>query len=112
MFYGINTMVVAYDFKLIVALNEDWHGTAHDAHVWSECRQKCDIESRRDFLLAGDSAYPISDVLMKPYLTAAAIVENRNRLFNACLCGLRTELSGNVFGIFPILRNRDGQGNS
>jgi hypothetical protein len=23
MFYGINTMVVAYDFKLIVALNED-----------------------------------------------------------------------------------------
>jgi hypothetical protein len=115
MFYGINTMVVANDRKLIVALDKDWHGAAHDARVWSECRRKRDIESRRDFLLAGDSAYPISDVLMKPYPTAEAIVDNRKRLFNARLCGLRTEMSENVFGIwkrrFPILRYSDGQSN-
>ena len=36
MFYGINTLVVANDLHLICALDPDWPGSSHDAHIWRE----------------------------------------------------------------------------
>jgi DDE superfamily endonuclease len=111
MFYGINVMVLGNDKRLILALDVDWHGAAHDARVWKESPVKELIERHRNYYLAGDSAYPISDVLVKPYPTPEVLADNsgRKRLFNARLCGLRTEMSENVFGIwkrrFPCLRN-------
>jgi DDE superfamily endonuclease len=112
MFYGINTMVVANDKKLILGLDIDWHGSAHDARVWRESPVKEVVERRRGYYLAGDSAYPMSDVLVKPYPTQEAVADGRKRLFNSRLCGLRTVMSENVFGIwkrrFPCLRNSDG----
>jgi hypothetical protein len=109
LFYGINAMVIANDRKLIVGLDVDWHGSAHDARVWRMSRLKRRIERRRGYYLAGDSAYPGSDTLVKPYPNQEAIRNPRKRLFNSRLCGLRTEMSENVFGIwkgrFPCLRN-------
>ena len=67
------------------------------------------IEGQRRYLLAGDSAYPISGVLIKPYTNEEALTNERKRLFNARLSGLRTVMSENVFGIwkkrFPCLNN-------
>jgi DDE superfamily endonuclease len=109
MFYGLNAMVIANDRKLILGLDVDWHGAAHDARIWRMSRLKRRIERRRGYYLAGDSAYPISDVLVKPYPNQEAIRDQRKRLFNSRLCGLRTEMSENVFGIwkqrFPCLRS-------
>lgn len=109
LFYGIPTMVVANDLKLIHALDVDWHGAAHDARIWRESVVKPVIEEQRHFLLAGDSAYPISDVLMKPYSNQEARHSPRKRLFNTRFCGLRTVMSENVYGVwksrFPCLRN-------
>ena len=108
-FYGINTLVVANDLHLICALDPDWPGSSHDAHIWRESIFKPLIEQNRRFLLAGDSAFPISDVLVKPYSTRDAMDDRRKRLFNIRLSGLRTVMTENVYGIwkqrFPCLRN-------
>lgn len=108
-FPGINAMVIGNDRKLICALDVDWHGAAHDARVWKESLVRPVIEGQRQFYLAGDSAYPISDVLIKPYSNADALDDRRKKLFNARLCGLRTIMTENIFGIwkrrFPILKN-------
>ena len=109
MFYGINTLVVANDLHLICALDPDWPGSSHDAHIWRESIFKPLIEQNHRFLLAGDSAFPISDVLVKPYSTRDAMDDRRKRLFNIRLSGLRTVMTENVYGIwkqrFPCLRN-------
>jgi hypothetical protein len=107
-FYGINTMVIANDTKRICSLDVAWHGAAHDARVWRHSFARDEVMKRR-YYLAGDSAYPISDHLIKPYSVNKALRDPRRRLFNTRLCGLRTEMSENVYGMwkrrFPVLRN-------
>jgi hypothetical protein len=60
------------------------------------------------YFIAGDSAYPISPVLMKPYTNREALEDPLSRLFNARLSALRTVMSENVFArwknMFPVLR--------
>jgi DDE superfamily endonuclease len=106
--YLILFQVIGNDQKLILELDPDWHGAAHDAQIWKDSKKKPEIEAQRRFLLAGDSAYPISDTLIKPYTNQEALGDERKRLFNSRLSGLRTEMTENVFGIwkqrFPCLR--------
>jgi hypothetical protein len=60
------------------------------------------------YLIAGDSAYPISPVLVKPYNNREELNNALNKLFNQRLSAIRTIMSENVFAMwkrrFPILR--------
>jgi hypothetical protein len=107
-FYAINCQVIANDEKVIYDVDCDWPGSAHDARIWRRSLAKQYLEQQRLYLLAGDSAYPISENLMKPYTNAEAGQDASKRLFNKRLCGLRTVMSENVYGVwkkrFPILR--------
>jgi len=107
-YYCINVLYVANDQHLILAFDRDWHGAAHDARIWTQSLFKPLIEAQPRFLLAGDSAFPISNVLVKPFSNAEAEVDARKRLFNKRHSGLRTVMTENTFGImtkrFPILK--------
>ena len=61
------------DDGLIYAFDRDWHGAAHDARIWNTSLFKPEIEGQRRWLLAGDSAFPLTDTLIKPFKTADAI---------------------------------------
>ena len=106
-FYSVNAQVVASD-NLIYDLDVGWPGSTHDARVWSRSEVKRHIEEQRRFLIAGDTGYPISEVLIKPYSTAEAGQDRRKRTFNRRLSGLRTVMSECIFGVwkrrFPILK--------
>ena len=67
MCWGIQTLVVGDLRHLICALDKDWHGGAHDSTIWSWSNFKPIIEQNREHLIAGDSAFAISVVLIKPY---------------------------------------------
>ena len=51
------------------------------------------VEEQRMFLVAGDTGYPISENLIKPYSTAESTNDRRKRIFNRRLSGLRTAMS-------------------
>ena len=70
-FYAINAQVVGDD-KLIRDIDVRWPGSTHDARVWCRSEVKPYLEQQRRFLIAGDSGYPISEILIKPYTTAEA----------------------------------------
>ena len=57
---------------------------------------KAYMETQRRFMVAGDSGYPISEVLMKPFPIAEAAQCPRKRLFNRRISGLRTVMSENI----------------
>jgi hypothetical protein len=60
--------VVCNDEYVILDLDCDWPGVTHDARVWAYSSVRRYLETVPGFyLIAGDSAYPISPVLMKPY---------------------------------------------
>ena len=107
-FYAINAQIVGDD-KLIRDIDVKWPGSTHDSRVWCRSEVKPYLEQQRHFLIAGDSAYPISEILIKPYTTAEAANDNRKRLFNRNLSGLRSVMTENLFGMwkrkFPILKS-------
>ncbi len=109
--YGINAMLVGNDKHLIIDLDVDWHGAAHDANVWCHSHAKAVIESQYggEFLIAGDGAYPISEVLIKPFSTDESVESRQKRQFNVRLCAIRTVCTENLFARlkqrFPVLRN-------
>jgi len=110
-FYAFNTQVVCDDRFLIRDLDVDWPGKTHDAKVWAWSDVRVYLEgggAPGNFFVAGDSAYPISPVLMKPYSNRKTQDDDMARLFNTRLSALRTVMSENVFsrwkGTFPILR--------
>jgi len=110
-FYAFNTQVVCNDRFLICDLDTDWPGKTHDAKVWAWSDVRVYLEGGAvpgNFYIAGDSAYPISPVLMKPYTNREALDNALMKLFNARLSAIRTVMSENVFarwkGTFPILR--------
>lgn len=109
MFYGINVLVVGNDKKITYALDPDWHGAAHDARIWAQSLFKPLIEQQRRFLVAGDSAFPISDVLIKPYTRAETDGNLRRVRFNSKLSGIRTVMTENLFAVvkrrFPWIKN-------
>jgi hypothetical protein len=96
---------------LILDLDCDWPGRTHDARVWAWSDVRAYLEGGPVpgvYFIAGDSAYPISPVLLKPYSNVEAQNNPRMLLFNARLSAIRTRMSENVFarwkGTFPILR--------
>ncbi len=110
--YAFNLQVIANDQSIIYDIVNGWPGNTNDAHNWRTSQAKLYLEQLNlhyRFLLAGDSTYPISQFLMKPFSTAEAEGDPGKRLFNRCLSGLRTVMIENVFGIwkmrFPILNH-------
>ena len=106
-FYAINVQVVCND-QFICDLDCRWPGSTHDSRVWIRSSVKPYLEEQRRFYIAGDSGYPISEILIKPYTTAESAQDARKRLFNRRLSGLRTVMSENIYGVwkkrFPILK--------
>ena len=94
--------------KFISDIDCKWPGSTHDSRVWRLPDVKEYIERQRRFYIAGDSAYPISEVLMMPFSVPDAANCPRKRLFNRRLSGLRTVMSENISGTwkrrFPILK--------
>ena len=105
-FNAINAQAVADD-RLIRDIDIRWPGSTHDGRIWGRSQVKPYLEQQRRFLIAGDSGYPISEVLIKPYTTAEAANDPRKRLFNRRHSGLRTVMTENIYGVwkrkFPIL---------
>lgn len=101
--YGINAMIIANDLKLIHAIDVEWHGAVHDARVWRLSLARPVIEARPQFHLAGDSAYPMSHVMVTPFNPRVTRIDRRKARFNKKLSGLRTRMSENVFA---ELKNR------
>ena len=99
-FYALNCQIVANYKHLICDIDCDWPGRTHDSRVWNRSSVKRYLERQRQYLIAGDSAYPISDILMKPYPTDQAERNRWKRLFNRRLCGLRSEMTECTFGIW------------
>lgn len=105
--YSINAQEVAND-QYIYDIDVGWPGSTHDSRIWSRSEVKPYLEQQRRFYCAGDSGYPISEILIKPYSTAEAANSRRKRLFNSRLSGLRTVMSENLYGVwkkrFPVLK--------
>ena len=107
-FYSLNVQIVGNE-RYFCDLDCSWPGSTHDARVWNRSQVKQYLEEQREFLVAADSGYPISEVVVKPYSTADAAQDPRRRKFNSNLSGLRTVMSENLYGIwkkrFPILKS-------
>ena len=107
-FYAVNTQVVANDWR-ICDLDVGWPGSTHDSRVWCRSQVKPYVEQQRRFLIAGDSGYPISEVLIKPFNINEASQDKRKRIFNRKLSGLRTVMSENIFAVwkrrFPVIKS-------
>jgi hypothetical protein len=107
-YYSLNVQIMAGD-KYIYDFDCGWPGSTHDARIWNRSEVKRHMEEQRRFLVAGDTGYPISEVLIKPYSTREVGGDVRMRTFNRQLSGLRTVMSENIHGVlkrrFPILRS-------
>jgi hypothetical protein len=95
---------------LIRDVNPDSPGVTHDARVWAFSGAKQYVEAHLGgFFIVGDSAYPLSPVLMKVYSAREAENDINIRRFNTTLSGVRTVLTENVYGQwkqeFPCLRS-------
>ena len=97
--YAINCQIVSND-KFVYDVDVGWCGTTHDSRIWERSEVKMWIEDpqRRPYKIAGDRAYRITPVLMKPYTTAETEGNVARTEFNAALSGLRTRMSENVYG--------------
>jgi hypothetical protein len=98
MHYAINCQIVGNDEGLILDLNADWQGSTNDARIWANSPVKHIINRQRRFLVAGDSAYPISETCITPYRVAEAAADPSKRLFNKRHSGLRTRCTENLYG--------------
>lgn len=70
---GIPALILGNHKHLIHACDKDWQGAAHDATIWEHCLFKPVVEANREHLVAGDSAFPISDVLLKPFTNEVSV---------------------------------------
>ena len=108
-FNSLNVLVTGGCDKLIYNLVYNAPGSYHDAGVYQMSGVKAYLESRfpRNICL-GDSAFPISDVLITPYSTIESNRDRNKALFNRRLSGARCEMTENIYGIwkrrFPIIR--------
>jgi hypothetical protein len=98
--YAINVQAIGNHKRLLLDLNADWQGANNDARIWNNSPVKPLIERQWQYLLAGDSAYPISENLITPYRNAESLREPLKARFNRKLSGLRTVCTENLFGIW------------
>ena len=107
-FFSLNVQVVGND-KFIYDVDVGWPGSTHDARCWNRSEVKRVVEEQKRFYIAGDSGYPISDNLIKPYPINESSRDRRKRKFNRRLSGLRTVMSECLFGVWkrrwPALKN-------
>ena len=96
--------------RLIYDLLVNVPGSFHDAAAYQMSDVKPYLETRfpREICL-GDSAFPISDVLITPYSQEAARRDRDIRLFNYRHSAARVEMTECIYGIwkrrFPILKS-------
>ncbi len=106
--YALNVMVCG-DPNYFIREVAIWAGSTHDARVWRSSSTKAFMEEQEEFVCLGDTAYPMSRTLMKPYADPSG---NRQVAFNRALCGARTQMTENVIGMwkkrFPILQKGIG----
>lgn len=107
--HAINVQIIGNEKKLILDINANFQGSANDARVWKNSSAKEVVHRNHEYLLAGDSAYPITPVLITPYRSNEGLVDDRTkREFNTRHSGLRTVMSENIFGLwkrrFPVLK--------
>jgi len=90
---------------LLRDLDVRWAGSTHDARVWRNSSAKAIIEEQSQFQVVGDSAYPISRTLIKPFKETPT---PQHRRFNRSLTAIRTVCTENIIGVwkqrFPCLR--------
>ena len=105
-YFSINVQLVCDD-RLIRDVDCSWPGSTHDSRIWRLSEAKRYLEQQRRFKVAGDTGYPISEILIKPYSTQEVGDDRRKRLFNKRLSGARTVMSECIFGVlkrrWPIL---------
>lgn len=106
-FYSLNVQFIS-NHKYIYSVDASWFGSAHDSRVFKRSVGKVtveQIEHESGHLIAGDSAYPLSRSLIKPFSAPTTRTEGA---FNGALSGARTLMTENVYGRlkgrFPILR--------
>lgn len=107
--YTFNCQVIGNGKRKILDIDNSWAGSTHDARIWANSDAKQYIDTHcTEFKIAGDSAYPLSPVMVAPFSKDEAAADEKKRLFNIRLCGLRTEMTENIYGMlkkrFPILR--------
>ena len=107
-FYSLNVQIIANE-RFIFDVDCGWAGKVNDAKIWRRSLVKPQIEDSANtgkFMLAGDSAYPLSSKLIRPFAENNASEDQRR--FNGALSGLRTCMTENIYGRlkgrFPILR--------
>ena len=104
-FHSLNVQICSND-KVIYDVDAGWPGSTHDARVFRASRLRNFLETDQSrYMIAADSAYPISLKVMKHYERPTL---QMHHTFNCRLNGLRTVSSENVYGRlkqrFPILR--------
>jgi len=106
--YSINVQAVGDATGLLRDIVVGFPGSVHDARIWKLSDVKLYWESQRRFNIAGDSGYPISEVLVKPFTAQESGNDRSKRLFNKRLSGIRTVMTENIYGRwkrrFPILK--------
>ena len=112
-YYSLNVMIVANDQR-IVFVDHRWPGSVHDMRVYFRSDIREVVEGQTEYCMVGDSAYSISETLVKPFSEAEinneedAATKRRKTLFNKKLCGARTVMSKNIYGTMkrrcPILK--------
>lgn len=108
--YAVNAQVIGGpDDRLIYDLNLGSPGSFSDSTTWRCSDVKGILEGQHPkFLLAGDSGYPKSKLLVTPFSNDDALGDANKRLFNLRLSGLRAEGSENIFGVWkrrwPIIK--------
>ena len=104
--YSLNIQVIS-NGERICAVDPGWPGSAHDSRIWMRSFERLIVEADPSHFICGDSAYPISRVLVKPYPPAETRHSRRKRIFNKKLSGIRTCVTENIFGqwqrMFPYI---------
>jgi hypothetical protein len=103
--YSFNCQIVANHRHQIYSITARWAGSTHDSRIWRASSFKEwfeDISNTNRFLIAGDSAYPLSEKLMKPFFRPPP--QSREASFNHKLSGLRTICTEDTIGkIFSFI---------
>ena len=95
---SLNVLVVGGFDKLIYDLMTNVPGNMHDATTYGLSEFKVFLESQFPrHICLGDSAFPISEVMMVPYPKEQE--HDRNKaLFNIRLSGARVQMTKKIFG--------------
>ena len=102
-FNSLNILATGGSDKLLYDLVVNAPGSFHDAAIYQMSGVKPYMESRFPrHICLGDSAFPISDVLITPYSTAESNDDRNKALFNGKLFRARSEMTENIYVIWKL----------